>query len=118
MTTNTANVSRIIAGTRPLSAGNRRALARIFQCAEADLVHAIGAPIPPRADILSLHPGGDGSEGINRRLNVILSALGVPRLEDLVPFILAGDYSQLPPLVARRFKEILEGVESREDDPT
>jgi transcriptional regulator with XRE-family HTH domain len=104
----TANLSRMFSGKRPLSPTTRRALARVFGVTEAELLQPVGTPIPDSDEALRFSDDVIPT-GVIRRIEVVLEALGLERLEEIVPFILVGDYSTLPPRVAKQFRDILEG---------
>lgn len=102
-----SNVSRIIAGKTPLTPASQRMLARIFACTEAELHQPIGSPIPaPRPDQLDAAPLRNPE--FDRRLRALLLLVGVQAVDDLLRYLMAGDYSGLPPPVARRLRAAVE----------
>ena len=70
------------------------------------MLQPIGSPIPPRPEA-SPTAGVPISKEISRRISALLTAIGIAKLEDVMPFILSEDYSALPPKVARRLRDIL-----------
>ena len=112
MSVGTSYISHLIAGKRQLSAAIRRSFARIFECSEADLLQPIGTPIPDRQPVPI--QGVDVSMSARRRIKAVLVALGIDELEHLLLFLFSGDYTRLPPLVARRFRDILEKLDQED----
>lgn len=102
----TSNLSRILAGKRELSRGALRPVANALQCEPANMVEPIGAPIPPRSAVEPAVPPDFG-----RRIGAILTMLGLDRVEPLLEFLATGDYSSMPPPVARRLRNILDAAD-------
>jgi hypothetical protein len=89
-------------GTRPRMQGSRlepgsRITIPPPLTAAARLVQATGALSAP---------------GFEHRLAAVLRMLGVESAGSLVLFLMAGDYSELPPGARRRFKRAMQGPES------
>lgn len=105
----TSNLSRILSGKTALSDINRRTLARLFQCSEGALLEPVGSPVPP-PNAVEIAPAGATVPGFYIRLHAILRLLGIQRVEDLLLFLLAGDFTALPPKQAKRLRDVLRDV--------
>ena len=112
---NPSTLNRIVAGKTGLTAYTRTALARALECREADLTQPVGSPIPPPLTATARLVQATGAlsvPGFEQRLATVLRLLGVESVGSLVLFLMAADYSELPPGTARRFKRAMQGPES------
>ena len=100
-----ARVSKIVQGDTPLTRGSRPTLARVLTCQEADLHQPIGASIPDVTGAV----GENETVGISFdvRLRALLRLLEVEQADDLLRFLMAGDFSRLSPRTAQRLREIM-----------
>jgi DNA-binding Xre family transcriptional regulator len=99
----TSNLSRIVAGKRPLTSAALRPIAAALECSPGDLLHVIGAPISERDRAIATEP----PPGFDRRLQAVLSLLGLETIEQLAEFMTTGNYDSWPQPIARRLRKIL-----------
>lgn len=111
---NPSTINRIVSGQKAMSAGARRTLARILQCAEADLIQTMGSPVPP----LQSAPSGSNQQpqDFADRLAALLAVTGLHDLEAVARFLLAGDFSKLPTGMASRLRSELDPEEPMPED--
>jgi len=111
----TSNTSRIVSGKTMLSAVTRQMLARLFQCAEGDLLLPVGSAIPQRSAVRTPVSGQTVNE-FNARLKALLTVLNIRRVEDLMLFLVAGDFTAMPPKLARQLSRELNRNENHQPD--
>src|SRR5271169_912657 len=72
-----SNMSRLVAGKRPISRAALLPIATALGCEPEVLRAPIGAPVPPWVDLAAVEPPPD----FTRRLKAIMSILGIESME-------------------------------------